>query len=191
MGKRLFPRGGRRGSMPGDDDAGGRVLAVTHHDAHRVRGRSVRYRSTRTVGAPAYENLGSGSDTYNVSLMTFIRMGNPVILKHGFVRPNYCPYLASHAHRLYRLLQTVRSSLANGQFGSRTVLTRSNSFWTFRWKPALVVKPCGCFSATVPRGHSSEHLGALTSANGSPSSASIVSSTSTLHSPMCTSVSPG
>ena len=36
---------------PGDDDAGGRVLAVTHHDAHRVRGRSVRYRSTRTVGA--------------------------------------------------------------------------------------------------------------------------------------------
>ena len=53
--------------MPEDDDAGGRVLAVTHHDAHRVRGRSVRYRSTRTVGAPAYENLGSGSDTYNVS----------------------------------------------------------------------------------------------------------------------------
>ena len=56
--------------MPGDDDAGGRVLVVTHHDAHRVRGRSVRYRSTRTVGGgrtPAYENLGSGSDTYNVS----------------------------------------------------------------------------------------------------------------------------
>ena len=53
--------------MPGDDDAGGRVLAVTHHDAHRVRGRSVRYRSTRTVGAPAYENLGSGSDTTSLS----------------------------------------------------------------------------------------------------------------------------
>ena len=39
----------------------------------------------------------------------------------------------------------------NGQFGNRTVATRSNSFSTLRWNPALVVMPCGTFSAFVPR----------------------------------------